>query len=252
MPKNKVQTTPVNKDIFIKIVKKTGFSLRKLDQKKIDNSEYLCSERTLRRGLDNNQLRPADLDKIARFLNLDPAYLSGDYYKKSLRYRNRPIDDYVNDCFKYPYYARNYNKIFSTNRYEALSNLLQLFNLSFVQYNELPFNSQMKLQEDLYKSIYKIFSSYFDVDSKRRDGYTTLDEILFYIQDEMDEQPLITICDTEIRQEYIKNPPEGYTSEQFITMPAYKIKQILETPPDDFWTETSLTDPFADMYGKTN
>lgn len=75
MPKRKINTVPVNKNLFMDILHYRGASIRRL----ATNTEIPCSESTIRRQLNNNELRPDILEAISKVLNVSPkCFYDGD------------------------------------------------------------------------------------------------------------------------------------------------------------------------------
>ena len=60
MPRKPVYTIPINKIIFKELIKRKGYNIRSLTDKL-----SICSERTLRRALNNGLIRPIYLNNIA-------------------------------------------------------------------------------------------------------------------------------------------------------------------------------------------
>lgn len=67
MPKNKVKTIPVNKKIFLYILQEKKSSIRKLGA----SEDIDFSEKTIRRALNNGEMRPELVKQIAIHLNIE-------------------------------------------------------------------------------------------------------------------------------------------------------------------------------------
>ncbi len=96
-------TVPVNKKRFMEVLKLRKCSIRKLGDA---YDEIERTEKTIRRYLDKGEMPPDLLDKIAKFLNVHPDYLSGVYDTKA----DQIEDAYLHSLFhssinpeKYPY-----------------------------------------------------------------------------------------------------------------------------------------------------
>lgn len=68
------QKAPVNKEHFIEVLKLKNSSIRKLSEA---YEEIKRTEKTIRRCLDNGEMPPDLLNRIAKYLNVHPDYLSG-------------------------------------------------------------------------------------------------------------------------------------------------------------------------------
>ena len=92
------------------IVKECGSSIIKLGKcEKID-----CTERTIRRSLNEGKMTPCFLDQIAKYLDVDPRLLSGELHKQAESYDDnflKTISLAQLKAEKHPYYkeCRNYS-----------------------------------------------------------------------------------------------------------------------------------------------
>ena len=88
MPRGDLKdTVSIDKAIFKKILKLKGYKMKNLYEiiQTLD-SDYICSDRTLKRSLDNGTIRYVYLNKIAKKINVDPRFLSGYIYKYNSKY----------------------------------------------------------------------------------------------------------------------------------------------------------------------
>ena len=85
MPKNKVQTVPINKKVFQYILKEKNSSIRKLGAAQ----EIAFTEKTIRRALNNSEMRPELVKQIAIYLNIDSTLLTGEMVKKAFSAKNK-------------------------------------------------------------------------------------------------------------------------------------------------------------------
>ena len=80
MPKGIIYKIPVDKTVFMSIVKECGSSIIKLGEcEKID-----CTERTICRSLNEGKMTPGFLDQIAKHLDVDSRLLSGELHGKAV------------------------------------------------------------------------------------------------------------------------------------------------------------------------
>lgn len=93
MPKGTINKIQVDKPVFMTIVHECGSSIIKLGAcAAID-----CTERTIRRSLNEGKMTPCFLDQIARYLDVDSRLLSGELHRKA--------DSYGNDMLRSLYLA---------------------------------------------------------------------------------------------------------------------------------------------------
>ena len=108
-----------------------------------------CTERTIRRSLNEGLITYKFLDQIARQLDLDPELLSGKLHKHA-----DSIDDpilkqlYLNTLSpdRHPYYKKIYSEQIKKPIADFLSSLLSFFKISYKQLNEFPFEMPLVLQ----------------------------------------------------------------------------------------------------------
>lgn len=113
-------TVPVNKKRFMEVLKIRNCSIRKLGDA---YDEIERTEKTIRRYLDKGEMPPDLLDKIAKFLNVHPDYLSGVYDTKADRIENA----YLRSLFqasinpeKFPYLLKARSDINYTSYFENI------------------------------------------------------------------------------------------------------------------------------------
>lgn len=87
------QKAPVNKEHFIEVLKLKNSSIRKLSEA---YEEIKRTEKTIRRCLDNGEMPPDLLNRIAKYLNVHPDYLSGLYNNKA----DRIEDDFLRIMYR--------------------------------------------------------------------------------------------------------------------------------------------------------
>ena len=83
MGNKSAQKVPVNKERFMGVLNLRNCSIRKLGEA---YEEIERTEKTIRRCLDNGEMPPDLLNRIAKYLDVHPDYLSGvDVYKRQSR-----------------------------------------------------------------------------------------------------------------------------------------------------------------------
>ena len=80
MPKRPVEMIPINKEMFLDILKKKHISIRKL------GAESPVCDKTIRRALNAGKIKEKTALQLAAYLNVDPkrfgSYGIGNYYSK--------------------------------------------------------------------------------------------------------------------------------------------------------------------------
>ena len=168
--KNKIA---FNRKCFEEVLKKSNSSIRKLGD--------VCggvgwSEKTIRRALSDGKISPELLDDIARYLNVDPEYISGKYHRIAESYKDPHVRAIALNNLKserYPYLLKQQRDI-SDNHFlydHYLENILIIHNLSSNQFDDQPFEIQKKLQLDLEDAICGVLIKYFNMDAAGKDLY---------------------------------------------------------------------------------
>ena len=84
MPRGDLKdTVSIDKAIFKKILKLKGYKMKNLYEiiQTLD-SDYICSDRTLKRSLDNGTIRSVYLNKIAKKINFLAIFIYGTPNRK--------------------------------------------------------------------------------------------------------------------------------------------------------------------------
>lgn len=91
MPKGFVETDHVNKDVFMQVLKLKKTSIRRLDEE----LSIECSDKTIRRSLNNGKMRRQYIEQIAKYLDVDSRLLTGELVEGAFPYplwRHEPGD----------------------------------------------------------------------------------------------------------------------------------------------------------------
>lgn len=91
MANKSVDKTPISYDRFMATVKEKGSSIRKLGKVAMIDRD----EKTIRRYLAQGEMPPDLLDKIGKYLDVDPQYLAGFYD----RYYEEIKETLIRVCF---------------------------------------------------------------------------------------------------------------------------------------------------------
>ena len=93
MPKGFVETDHVNKDVFMQVLKLKKTSIRRLDEE----LSIECSDKTIRRSLNNGKMRRQYIEQIAKYLDVDSRLLTGELVEGAFHTTNSVIRElYLN------------------------------------------------------------------------------------------------------------------------------------------------------------
>ena len=177
---NKVShKVPVNKHRFLEVLKLRNCSIRKLGKtKQIDRTE-----KTIRRCLDTGKMPPDLLDRIAKYLNVHPDYLSGVYDNDA----DNIEDKYLRALFKsfikpekYPYLLKAKSEIEYTSYFE---NLLTMNDISMEQFNTLPPEERILFRQEMVVAILDVITKHFTTDSLGNNLQDELDYCKSFVGD---------------------------------------------------------------------
>ena len=239
MPKNVVKIKQVNKEVFSKIIKEKGSSIRKLG-----NTEGIdCSEKTIRRELNTRGgLREQYLDQIARHLNVDSRLLSGELVEKAFTTTDKGMKSiylyplaHIED---YPYFREEQDRLRVEHIDETLKRILLLFEVSYEQFKAKTFEEQYDFQHDLLSAILPVRYKHFDRDGYGNTERMSFEAIIVSLENYQDDYYERKYADTTLREKFMQNLPEGYTPSQIKKMSPDELigldmyLQSLEYPED--------------------
>lgn len=225
MPKGIIYKIPVDKAVFMSVVRDCGSSIIKLGKcKNVD-----CTERTIRRSLNEGKMTPCFLDQIARQLDVDPRLLSGELHKQANSYN----DDFLrNMCLtqlkpeKYPYYRKRKSDLNNQPIGELLEEILALFEISFTQFESLDFESQYLLQHDLFDALVPVIRKYFEVDAYGRRDMPDLEKIIYELESFRNEHYLHLYSEEVLRKKFLECPPRGKSKAEIRRMDAESLVEL--------------------------
>lgn len=185
MAKRIEKKVPFRRSCFEEALELRNSSIRKLGN--VTNG-IGWSEKTIRRGLEEQKISPILLDGIAKRLDVDPDYLSGRYHEKAERCSDTTVKNiwlHNLKAEKYPYLLvqqrdRSDGR-FLYDRY--LENILVIHNISLNQFNELLLDKQKSIQVELESAICQVLLKYFKKDAS---GYDTYPEI-YHLQNDIED-----------------------------------------------------------------
>ncbi len=210
MPKGIIYKIPVDKTVFMSIVKECGSSIIKLGEcEKID-----CTERTIRRSLNEGKMTPCFLDQIAKHLDVDSRLLSGELHGKADLYH----DDFLRKMYlaqlrveRYPYYRKRKTELNEQPIEELLEQILSLFDISFSQFEDMDFEGQYLLQHDLFDALVPVIRKHFFVDAYGRKDLPDLEKIICDLENFRDDYYLHLHAEEVLRKKILEHPPCGKT-----------------------------------------
>lgn len=157
---------PVNKKRFMEVLHLRNCSIRKLGEA---YNQIERTEKTIRRCLDNGEMPPDLLDRIAKYLNVHPDYLSGVYDDEADRIEDKYLKDLSKSFIKpekYPYLLKAKSELEYTTYFE---NILTMNDISMEQFNTLPPEERVLLRQEMVVAILEVIEKHFTHDSLGND-----------------------------------------------------------------------------------
>ena len=161
MPKGFVETDHVNKDVFMQVLKLKKTSIRRLDEE----LSIECSDKTIRRSLNNGKMRRQYIEQIAKYLDVDSRLLTGELVEGAFHTTNSVIRElYLNPLTHiedFPYFREEQERLQREKIDETLKRILSLFEISYKQFEEKDFEEQYSFQHDLLDAILPVIYKHF-------------------------------------------------------------------------------------------
>lgn len=171
---------PVNKERFLEVLKLRNCSIRKLGAA---YEEIERTEKTIRRCLDSGEMPPDLLDKIAKYLDVHPDYLSGAYDNKADRIEDAFLQA-ISKSFikpeKYPYLLKAKSDIGYTTYFE---NILTMNDISMELFHTLPPEERVLFRQEMVVAIMQVVAKHFTHDSLGNDTAESLAYCESYVGD---------------------------------------------------------------------
>ena len=222
MPKGIIYKIQVDKPVFMAVVHECGSSIIKLGA----CEEIDCTERTIRRALNEGKMTPCFLGQIARHLDVDPHLLSGELHRKADSYN----DEFLRSLYlaqlnakNYPYSRKRKADLNKQPVEELLEQILALFEISFSQYEEMDFEAQYLLQHDLLDSLFPVIRKHFQVDAYGRKDMPDLEKIISDLENFRDDHYLHIYAEEILRKRFLDHPPLGKTKVEIYRMSAEEL-----------------------------
>ena len=217
MPKGMIYKVPVNKSSFISVVHECGSSIIKLGA----CGEIDCTERTIRRSLNEGKMTPSFLDQIARHLDVDSRLLSGELHKQANSYSDEFIRSIALAQLKpenYPYFRKRQSDLNAQPIEVLWEQILVLFDISFSQFEEMDFEARYLLQHDLLDALAPVIRKHFTADAFGRTDMPNLEKVISDLENYREDHYLNLYAETVLRQRYSEKPPQGKTKEDILSM----------------------------------
>lgn len=174
MANKETPKVPINRERFFEVLKKRGSSIRKLGEA---YDQIQRTEKTIRRSLDEGKMPPDTLDRIARYLNVHPDYLSGAYDDKA----DRIEDQFLKELYKrtidpdsYPYLLKSIDDIDYSRYFE---DILTMNHISMEQFKKLDPVDRVLFRQQMVVAILSVIAKYFPTDSL---GHSTEEDLEYY------------------------------------------------------------------------
>ena len=237
MPRGQIYKEKINKEVFLEILKQKNYSIAKLVRDEIVD----CNEKTIRRSLNEGRITPRYLNSIAQKLDIDPRFLSGQIHMEfdDLDEKFRKIFYSYLDVNEYPFSRMELEENKKTGITNFITAILNLYDISYEEYDKLDFDTQTNIDRDLITSIGDILIKYFKKDSYGKAGLPKADFLLYDLDNYIENHYQLVYADTTLRDKYTNNPPKGFSSKDIINMSAEEIfdldvKLDWETQKNDY------------------
>lgn len=217
MPKGKIKKEQINKTIFMSIIKECGSSIIKLGE----CEEIECTERTIRRSLNEGKITSRYLDQIAKYLDIDPRLLSGelhlqvkfihDNFLKELYLKSLKIDNF-------PYYRKIKTDLDNQPLKNVLERIFSIYDISYNQFEALDFEDQYQFQIDLFEAIIPVIRKHFKTDAYGNEEMPNIEKVFFDLDCYRDNHYLHLYADNVLRKKFLENIPSGLSKTKILKM----------------------------------
>ncbi len=241
--------TPINKKIFMAVLKEKGKTILALDELKDENGDGICSERTIRRALDNGIIDTRILKKLGKALDLDPRYLAGDPELYPKMYSTK--EDYLAEIQFYPYSRKEFDNAKRQYVKEWTRQLLPRFNISFSQFDDMSIVEQNELELKIVKAIMPIIRDTFKTDAFGDNKMNTMFQDVQEWENDLDQ---MYYAETVLRSQFLQNPPEGVSTEDITNMSSRELIALafeLQRIASDDNEESELAKEYNEKYPDT-
>lgn len=217
MPKGIIDKVPVNKSTFMSVIHECGSSIIKLGA----CGEIDCTERTIRRSLNEGKITPSFLDQIARHLDVDLRLLSGELHKQANSYSDEFIKSVALAQLKaenYPYFRKRQSGLNAQPIETLWEQILALFDISFSQFEDMDFEARYILQHDLLDALAPVIRKHFTADAFGRTDMPNLEKVISDLENYREDYYRNLYAETVLRKRYLEKPPQGKNKEDILSM----------------------------------
>ena len=164
MANKKQITVPISRDCFLRVIREKGYSVERLGEAGgIDRSA-----KTIQRCLSAGEMQPELLDRIGRILDVDPAFLAGEYDRRfeemKDELKNPDLTHYLwTQTKRFPYSKHQAENI---DYSEFLMDILTINNITQEQYLALNAKERRAFKYDIGNALHSVIKQYFKVDSE--------------------------------------------------------------------------------------
>ncbi len=166
----------INRERFMEALKVRKSSIRKLGEA---YDQIGRTEKTIRRYLQKGEIPPDLLDKIGKFLDVEPDYIAGKYDRNLDKMKDEHLRSILRSQLKvdkFPYLMKQqearYEGKFIYDKY--FEYILIIHDISIRQFQSLNVVQQKSLQIDIEYAITSIIAKHFVCDAKGRKGLPNL------------------------------------------------------------------------------
>ena len=157
---------PLNRERFFEVLKFRKCSIRELG-KAYDQIDR--TEKTIRRCVKAGEISPDLLDRIAKYLNIHPDYLSGVYDEQAEKCHIESLRHRLKSKIKpenYPYFL----KVRSDLHYvKYFDDILTMNDISKEQFRELPPEERVLIRQEMNVAILQVLAKHFKKNSLGKD-----------------------------------------------------------------------------------
>ena len=173
MANKKVAKVPFSRYRFTQALDYRKSSIRKLGKV----AEIERDEKTIRRCLHNGEIPPALLDRIGRYLDVHPDFLSGTYDRPIERIEDETVRMMLKTQIRvedHPYFTKEQEEL----KYrDYFKHILMMHNISVAQFRSLSSDKRTQLQLDVEQAITAVIYKYFDYDAVGKPIYPELERL---------------------------------------------------------------------------
>ena len=173
MANKKVAKVPFSRYRFTQALDYRKSSIRKLGKV----AEIERDEKTIRRCLHNGEIPPALLDRIGRYLDVHPDFLSGTYDRPIERIQDETVRMMLKAQIRvedHPYFTKEQEDLEYRDYFKSI---LTMHNISVAQFRSLNADKRTQLQLDIEQAIVGVIYKYFDYDAVGKPIYPELERL---------------------------------------------------------------------------